>query len=170
MAEYRGDNGTPGGRAGWRDRVAFSSSSKSDLPGAVAWVIMHATWLYCIWRAYLRAKRRRHEEAWAGVFLFLFSYYAAFIINGSFDVFIEGPMGGIWFWSIFGAGVGALWCYRYHRELFSDDLHGDNERGEAATTTDQNDASARRPQLLPAAGWRRPGLPLGTGASRTARP
>ena len=56
------------------------------------------------------------QQRWAGVMLFLFAYYLAFMINGSFDVFIEGPMGGIWFWSIFGTGVGAL-VWRYARDL-----------------------------------------------------
>ena len=150
--------------------VHMTVLARMGAPGAVAWTVMHGTWLYCVWRAYARAKRRRHEEAWAGVFLFLFAYYAAFMINGSFDVFIEGPMGGIWFWSIFGAGVGALWCYRYHRELFTDDLHERETDANNGQQANDNDASARRSQLLPAAGRRRPGLPLGAGAPGVARP
>jgi hypothetical protein len=145
--------------------VHMTVLARMGVPGAAAWVVMHGTWLYCVWSTYLRAKRRK-EEAWAGVFLFLFAYYAAFMINGSFDVFIEGPMGGIWFWTIFGAGVGALWCYRYRRDLFTDST----ERHDGQQAAEEIDASARRPQLLPAAGWRRPGLPLGAGASRAARP
>jgi O-antigen ligase len=141
--------------------------ARMGVPGALAWIVMHGTWLYCVWRAYRRARRRK-DQAWAGVFLFLFAYYAAFMINGSFDVFIEGPMGGIWFWSIFGTGVGALWSYQHRPDLFADDVHeeGDNEK----ENVNEIDASARRPQLLPAAGWGRPGLPLGAGASRAARP
>ena len=27
------------------------------------------------------------------------------MINGSFDVYLEGPQGGIWFWSIIGFGI-----------------------------------------------------------------
>lgn len=149
--------------------VHMTILARMGVPGAVAWILMHGAWLYCVWRAYLTAKRRR-EEAWAGVFLFLFAYYAAFMINGSFDVFIEGPMGGIWFWTIFGSGVGALWCYRYRRDLFAEDLHGEDGGGDKEKGVPAIDARARGPQLLSAAGWRRPGLPLGAGASRTARP
>jgi hypothetical protein len=29
-------------------------------------------------------------------------------VNGGFDVFLEGPQGGIWFWSIMGFGMAAL--------------------------------------------------------------
>lgn len=147
--------------------VHMTVLARMGVPGTIAWAIVHGTWFYCIGRSYLRA-RRRNEQAWAGVFLFLFAYYAAFMINGSFDVFIEGPMGGIWFWTIFGAGVGALWCYRYRRDLFADDNDINDQNGNDRTP--DIDASARRPQLLPAAGWRRPGLPLGAGASGIARP
>jgi hypothetical protein len=30
------------------------------------------------------------------------------MVNASFDVFLEGPTGGIWFWSLFGLGIAAL--------------------------------------------------------------
>ena len=143
--------------------VHMTILARMGVPGAVAWCVMHAVWLYCVGRSFLLA-RRRGDGQWAGVFLFLFAYYAAFMVNGSFDVFIEGPMGGVWFWTIFGAGVGALWCYRYHRDLFDADRH--DVGGELQLTNE----SARRTQLLPAAGWRRPGLPLGAGSARIARP
>jgi len=153
--------------------VHMTVLARMGVPGAVAWVVMHGTWLYCVWRAHITARRRK-QGAWGGLFLFLFAYYAAFLINGSFDVFIEGPMGGIWFWTIFGVGVGALWCYRYHPDLFTDSLSGDDDddggRRRRMPVTDNDDEGARRPQLLPAAGWRRPGLPLGAGASRASRP
>ena len=32
--------------------------------------------------------------------------------NAAFDVFIEGPMGGIWFWNIMGVGIAAVYVYR----------------------------------------------------------
>src|SRR5205823_3135493 len=73
-----------------------------------------------IGETYLRA-RRRGQQRWAGAMLFLFAYHLAFMINGSFDVFLEGPMGGIWFWTIFGVGVGALWCWRYAPGVLADD-------------------------------------------------
>jgi O-antigen ligase len=125
--------------------------ARMGVPGVVLWGFMHLVWFYCIGNAYYRA-RRRGERSWAGLFQFLFAYYMAFVINGSFDVFIEGPMGGVWFWSIYGAGVGSLWVYRYRPEVLSE------------LTADRNEDSGRA-QLLPAAGWRGRGLPLGAGAS-----
>ena len=122
--------------------------ARMGVPGLFIWGLVHATWLYCIADAYLRSRRRGHAT-WCGLFLFLFAYYLAFLINGSFDVFIEGPMGGVWFWTIYGTGVGALWAYRYRPDVFAD------------VEVTAADEGARRAQLLPAAGWRRPGVPVG---------
>ena len=144
--------------------VHMTVLARMGVPGAVAWGLMHLTWMYSIGRSYLLARRRGHQN-WAGLFLFLFAYYVAFMINGSFDVFIEGPMGGVWFWTIFGVGVASLWCYRYRRDLFADD-----DKRDVSGQLQQTDESARRAQLLPAAGRRRPGLPVGAGAARIARP
>jgi hypothetical protein len=34
------------------------------------------------------------------------------MVNASFDVYLEGPTGGIWFWVIFGTGLAAPVLYR----------------------------------------------------------
>ena len=31
--------------------------------------------------------------------------------------FTEGPMGGIWFWTIYGTGIGAFWTYKNRPEV-----------------------------------------------------
>ena len=94
--------------------------ARMGVPGLACWALMHMVWLGSVGGAYLRARRRK-QQRWAGVLLFLLAYYLAFMINGSFDVFIEGPMGGIWFWSIYGTGVGALWVWRYCPQVLADD-------------------------------------------------
>jgi hypothetical protein len=38
-------------------------------------------------------------------------------VNMNFDVYLEGPMGGIWFWTVWGYGVAVMWLYR-HRPQF----------------------------------------------------
>ena len=35
-------------------------------------------------------------------------FWLAMVVNASFDVYLEGPQGGIWFWMIFGLGLAAL--------------------------------------------------------------
>ena len=54
-----------------------------------------------------RRARREGRRRWAGLFLFLSAYWTAFLVNAAFDVYLEGPMGGIWFWSVFGVGLAA---------------------------------------------------------------
>jgi hypothetical protein len=44
------------------------------------------------------------------------AYWTARIVNMNFDVYLEGPMGGIWFWTIFGLGLATMWLYRYRRD------------------------------------------------------
>jgi hypothetical protein len=56
--------------------------------------------------------RRRGDERWVGLFLFTVCYAASIIINATFDVTLEGPMQGIWFWSLFGLGIGSVMVYR----------------------------------------------------------
>jgi hypothetical protein len=36
----------------------------------------------------------------------------AIIIDGTFDVALEGPMLGIWFWCLIGLGIGSVMVYR----------------------------------------------------------
>ena len=38
----------------------------------------------------------------------LFAYWLAALINMSFDVYLEGPQGGIPFWSVIGLGMVAM--------------------------------------------------------------
>jgi hypothetical protein len=46
------------------------------------------------------------------LFLFAICYVLAILINASFDVVLEAPMQGIWFWCLFGFGVGSVMVYR----------------------------------------------------------
>ena len=59
----------------------------------------------------VRARLRR-DNAWADFFLLIFCYATGFLIDASFDVTLEGPMAGIWFWCVFGVGTGASMIYR----------------------------------------------------------
>jgi hypothetical protein len=57
--------------------------------------------------AYLRA-HMAGAWWWARVDLWILSYWCACLVNAAFDVFLEGPQGGIWFWSIVGLGIAVL--------------------------------------------------------------
>jgi hypothetical protein len=90
--------------------------ARGGVPGFVLWVLLHLTWLVQMLKAYFRSVAR-DDSTWSNVFLFLTAYWAAFMTNASFDVFLEGPMGGIWFWVVFGVGIGALQIYRERPEV-----------------------------------------------------
>jgi hypothetical protein len=90
--------------------VHMTFLARTGVPGLALWIVTQLTWIAGVVGGYLRA-RRLGDLRWQGVFLFLGCYWGAFLINASFDVFLEGPMGGIWFWVIFGVGMGAVWVF-----------------------------------------------------------
>ena len=81
--------------------------ARSGVPGIVSWAALQCTFavslLLASWRA-RRAQRRRQ----AAVMIWIFVYWLAFMVNAAFDVFLEGPQGGIWFWCLFGFGLACL--------------------------------------------------------------
>ncbi len=86
--------------------------ARGGVPGTMLWALVQFSWGWAMVRGYLHS-RRAGDERWAGIFLFLLAYGMAFMANTTFDVFIEGPMGGIWYWTIYGVGLAALWLYRH---------------------------------------------------------
>ncbi|HEX3357997.1 MAG TPA: O-antigen ligase family protein, partial [Tepidisphaeraceae bacterium] len=91
--------------------IHFSMLARGGVPMAFLWALLLFTWGFGIAWGHLTAKRRG-ELRWASVFLFIGCYWAAFLINASFDVFLEGPMGGIWFWTVYGVGIACLYLYK----------------------------------------------------------
>jgi hypothetical protein len=81
--------------------------ARAGIPGLVLWVLLQGAFAVSLLCAYLRARRARREW-WARIDLWILSYWTAFMVNMAFDVFLEGPQGGIWFWSVFGFGIAAL--------------------------------------------------------------
>jgi O-antigen ligase len=93
--------------------------ARAGVPGFILWVLVQVSWWWVMARGYLRSRQAGHER-WAGLFLFLLAYGVAFMINTTFDVFIEGPMGGVWYWTVYGTGLAALRVYRHAPELLSE--------------------------------------------------
>lgn len=90
--------------------------ARAGVPGFLLWLTIHFGWLATISLAFMKSTRRG-EKAWANLFLFLICYWGAFFANATFDVFLEGPMGGIWFWSLYGIGMASVRIYRYRPEI-----------------------------------------------------
>ncbi len=85
--------------------------ARGGVPMLAIWAVCQLTLGYGLvssaWSAY-----RRKNTHWFALLVFLFVYWLAYLINASFDVFLEGPVGGIWFWCVYGWGIGAVWIYR----------------------------------------------------------
>jgi hypothetical protein len=73
----------------------------------VLWGILQLAFAASLVRAFVRARAAR-QEWWARLNIWVLAYWVAFVVNMSFDVYLEGPQGGIWFWSLFGFGIAAL--------------------------------------------------------------
>jgi hypothetical protein len=85
--------------------------ARAGMPGLVLWALVLASWFGMLMKATVTARVRGHKQ-WADLFLFIGCYAAAIVINASFDVVLEGPVQGIWFWCLFGFGVGSVMIYR----------------------------------------------------------
>ncbi len=85
--------------------------ARSGVPGLALWIGMQSMWFAQMLRSYFKAKRSGSAE-WVGLFLFLMCFWLAFMVNMAFDPALEGPMLGIWFWSVIGTGIGAVVVYR----------------------------------------------------------
>ncbi len=83
------------------------------MPGIVIWATLQLAFVLSVLRAYFRARRAR-AEWWQRLDIWILAYWLAFQVNASFDVFLEGPHGGIWFWSLTGFG---LWAAHAQRRL-----------------------------------------------------
>jgi hypothetical protein len=78
--------------------------ARTGVPGEVLWLLLQGSFGIAMVGSYRRA-RLAGQERDAQLTLWVLAYWIAFLVNASFDVFLEGPQGGIWFWSICGVGI-----------------------------------------------------------------
>jgi hypothetical protein len=91
--------------------VQMTVLARTGVPGLCLWILLQTAFGLSLVRAYLRT-RRDGRDWWGRITLWILAYWIALLVNGSFDVYIEGPQGGIWFWCIFGLGLAALRAQR----------------------------------------------------------
>ena len=90
--------------------------ARAGVPGFLLWLAVHAMWFWTVGSAWVRA-RLADQRRWMALFAWLSAVWIAALVNASFDVFLEGPMGGIWVWSVIGAGLAAARLQRTHPTL-----------------------------------------------------
>lgn len=85
--------------------------ARAGVPGLVLWSLLLVSWGVMMLKTMFAARSRGHQQ-WAELFLFITCYAVSVIICSSFDVVLEGPQQGIWFWCLFGFGIGSVMVYR----------------------------------------------------------
>lgn len=80
--------------------------ARMGVPGLALWVLLQIAFGVQLLRAFL-SSRRSGATMWCRIDAWLFAYWLAMLANTSFDPYLEGPQGGIWFWSVFGLGLAA---------------------------------------------------------------
>ncbi len=93
--------------------------ARAGVPGFLLWIFPQLLWLMLIVRDSLRSLAQG-DQKWNSLFVFLLAYWAAFVTRATFDVYFEGPVGGIWFWTVYGVGLSAMVIYRYCPAAFNE--------------------------------------------------
>lgn len=81
--------------------------ARSGLPGLALWVVLNAAFGLSLLRA-AAISRRRGDVFLVQVLGFVLVYWLASLVNASFDPYLQGPQGGIWFWAMVGVGLAAI--------------------------------------------------------------
>ena len=143
--------------------------ARMGVPGAALWVLLQLAWSAGVFGAWRRA-RRAGRDRWTGLFAVLSAYFVAFHVNAAFDVYFEGPMGGVWFWTVFGTGLASIWIHTYAPHVLDAPLDASDAARDAPRAPtwswdggrppDRLGGRARppaarpaRPQLLPTPRW-----------------
>lgn len=75
--------------------------ARAGVPGLLLWLLLQGWLAADLWRRAWRLKQAGAQN-WHRVNVWVLAYWLASLVNGSFDVYLEGPQGGIWFWAILG--------------------------------------------------------------------
>ncbi len=81
--------------------------ARMGVPGIMLWIVFQAGFAIAMLKAVFRA-RGNGQLFWTQVNIWILAIWIAMMINTSFDVYLEGPQGGIWFWSVIGFGLAAI--------------------------------------------------------------
>jgi hypothetical protein len=81
--------------------------ARTGVPGVVLWALLQLGFAASMLVGLVRA-RRAGQDTRASLFVWILAYWLAFLVNASFDVYLEGPQGGIWFWCVFAYGLALI--------------------------------------------------------------
>jgi hypothetical protein len=115
--DYQAGN-TQNGEAPTRSphNVHMTILARAGVPGLILWAFALSSWFVAISRQFLAA-RQSSDVWWMRMFGFLLSFWTVLVVSSSFDVAFEGPVRGIWFWTIHGIGIAAIVLHRHRLAL-----------------------------------------------------
>jgi hypothetical protein len=87
--------------------VHFEVLARSGVPGLVLWLALQVAFAWSLLRTGRRAASLP-DPWWSMIIGWVFIHWLAALVNGSFDPYLQGPQGGIWFWAMFGVGIAAV--------------------------------------------------------------
>ncbi len=80
--------------------------ARAGLPGIVLWAAFNLAIAIRIVRASFAARRAGRSD-WVALYGWLLVYLVAALVNMTFDVYLQGPHGGIWYWAVIGVALAA---------------------------------------------------------------
>jgi hypothetical protein len=104
LANDDGFQGAPDGSVREPPNTHLAVLARMGVPGFLLWIILQLGFAVLLLRAFLAYKRARDPQM-AAVAAWVVAFWTAMMVNTSFDPYLEGPQGGIWFWSLFGLGL-----------------------------------------------------------------
>jgi O-Antigen ligase len=79
--------------------------ARMGVPGFSLWIVFLVAYGLILLHS-RRVFLRRGDTLLAGMTAWVLIYSMAALLNACFDVYLEGPQGGIWFWTLAGVGIG----------------------------------------------------------------
>ena len=81
--------------------------ARAGVPGLALWLLLQLVYAASLMRAAARARAR--DDALAIQALgFVFVFWFAALINSTFDPYLQGPQGGVWYWTMMGVGIAVV--------------------------------------------------------------
>jgi hypothetical protein len=82
----------------------FTVLARMGVPAFVLWLLLQLAFGIQLLRSVIAHTRGGDAEV-AAIGGWILVYWTAMMVNTSFDPYLEGPQGGIWFWTLFGLGL-----------------------------------------------------------------
>jgi hypothetical protein len=98
--------------------------ARGGVPLVALWIVIQAAFGIGLFRAARRARAVGNTQL-VMVAAWVFAFWSAALVNMTFDVYLEGPQGGIWFWSAIGIGIVVMDAARRAASPQPDGGHGD---------------------------------------------